>query len=57
MSLYNHVSNKSELFDGMVDVVFAEIDLPPADVGWRTAMRTRALSARRGWPVIGGRSA
>ena len=47
MSLYNHVSNKSELLDGMVDVVFAEIDLPPSDVDWRTAMRTRALSARR----------
>jgi AcrR family transcriptional regulator len=47
MSLYNHVSNKSELLDRMVDVVFAEIDLPPADVDWRTAMRTRALSARR----------
>lgn len=47
MSLYNHVSNKSELLDGMVDVVFAEIDLPPADVDWRAAMRTRALSARR----------
>jgi AcrR family transcriptional regulator len=47
MSLYNHVSNKSELLDGMVDVVFAEIDLPPTDVDWRTAMRTRALSARR----------
>jgi AcrR family transcriptional regulator len=47
MSLYNHVSNKFELLDGMVDVVFAEIDLPPTDVDWRTAMRTRALSGRR----------
>jgi AcrR family transcriptional regulator len=47
MSLYNHVSNKSELLDGMVDVVFGEIDLPQADADWRTAMRARAVSARQ----------
>jgi len=47
MSLYNHVANKSDLLDGMVDVVFAEIDLPSDDAGWRSAMRQRALSARR----------
>ena len=28
MSLYNHVANKDDLLDGMVDVVFGEIDLP-----------------------------
>ena len=28
MSLYNHVANKDELLDGMVDLVFGEIDLP-----------------------------
>ncbi len=28
MSLYNHISNKDHLLDGMVDVVFAEIDAP-----------------------------
>src|SRR5271165_4998954 len=28
MSLYNHVANKDELLDGMVDLVFSEIDLP-----------------------------
>jgi len=47
MSLYNHVANKGVLLDGMVDVVFSEIDLPSADLGWRTAMRTRAVSARQ----------
>jgi len=46
MSLYNHVANKSDLLDGMVDVVFAEIDLPAVGTEWRSAMRRRALSAR-----------
>jgi AcrR family transcriptional regulator len=47
MSLYNHVANKGELLDGMVDVVFAEIDLPPTNVGWKDAMRRRAESVRK----------
>ena len=46
MSLYNHVANKDDLLGGMIDVVFSEIDLPVADVGWRTAMRQRAASVR-----------
>jgi AcrR family transcriptional regulator len=46
MSLYNHVANKSELLDGMVDVVFGEIDLPSGESDWRSAMRQRAISAR-----------
>jgi AcrR family transcriptional regulator len=46
MSLYHHVANKDEILDGMVDVVFGEIELPPADGDWRAAMRDRAASAR-----------
>ena len=46
MSLYKHVANKDALLDGMVDLVFAEIDLPLGDTDWRTAMRERAVSAR-----------
>jgi AcrR family transcriptional regulator len=46
MSLYNHVTSKSDLLDGMVDLVFAEIDLPIDGAGWRDAMRRRAISAR-----------
>lgn len=46
MALYHHVANKEELLDGMVDVVFAEIDLPDAALGWMPAMRQRADSAR-----------
>jgi AcrR family transcriptional regulator len=46
MSLYHHVANKDALLDGMVDLVFAEIELPAAGTGWRSAMRRRAMSAR-----------
>jgi AcrR family transcriptional regulator len=46
MSLYNHIANKDDLLDGMVDHVFAEIDNPPQGVGWQAAMRQRAHSAR-----------
>src|SRR3984893_5728883 len=47
MSLYNHVRNKVDMLDGMVDVVFSEIDLPADGVDWRRAMRKRAISARQ----------
>ena len=47
MSLYNHVSNKGDLTDGMIDGVFAEIDLPSGGTDWRTAMRHRAISVRK----------
>ena len=47
MSLYNHVANKGDLLDGMVDLVFSEIDLPSNGVAWRAAMHQRAVSARR----------
>ena len=46
MSLYRHVHNKDEVLDGIVDLVFEEIELPAGDAGWRTAMRQRAMSAR-----------
>lgn len=46
MTLYHYVASKDDLLDGMVDVVFSEIDLPAADGGWRTAMRQRAAAVR-----------
>ncbi len=46
MSLYNHVANKSDLLDGMIDVLFGEIDLPGDTTGWKQAMCVRATSAR-----------
>src|SRR5438045_889740 len=46
MSLYHHVANKDDILDGMVDLVFTEIEMPLDAVDWRTAMRARAISAR-----------
>lgn len=45
MSLYNHVSGRDDILDGIVDAVFGEIDLPQA-TDWKQAMRERADSAR-----------
>jgi AcrR family transcriptional regulator len=45
MSLYNHVANKDDLLDGMVDVVVGDIVVPPSGTDWRTAMRARCISA------------
>jgi AcrR family transcriptional regulator len=47
MSLYKHVANKDEVLNGLVELVIAEIELPPAGQEWRSAMRERAISARR----------
>jgi len=46
MSLYYYVPNKVELIDGMIDIVFGEIEPPSLDVDWKTAMRRRAISTR-----------
>ena len=46
MALYKHVANKDELLDGMVDIVFGEIECPSIDDDWRTAMQRRAISPR-----------
>ena len=46
MALYRHVANKDDLLDGMIDLVFAELDFPTGS-GWRTAMRERAVGMRR----------
>src|SRR3954447_24452648 len=46
MSLYHYVPNKEQLLDGMVDIVFAEIEVPTTDVDWKAAMRKRAVSTR-----------
>ncbi len=46
MSIYHHLPNKEAIIDGMVDLVFSEIDLPPTDVDWKQAIRQRAASAR-----------
>ena len=47
MTIYHHVANKDAIIDGMVDHVFAEIDVPPTDLGWRDAIEVRSRSMRR----------
>lgn len=46
MSVYYYVANKSEILDGIVDLVFAEIDLPVPGGDWRAEITKRARSAR-----------
>lgn len=47
MSLYNHVANKNDLLDGMVDIVINEIDPPMSGLDWKPTLRARILSARQ----------
>ena len=47
MSVYHYVTNKDEIIDSIVDLVYSEIDLPVPGGDWRTEMRRRANSARR----------
>ena len=46
MALYRHVANKEDLLDGMIDLVFGEIDFPFPTTDWKSSMRRRAVSAR-----------
>lgn len=45
MSLYNHVKNKDDILDGIVDIVVGEIEVPTIGGDWKSAMRQRATSA------------
>src|SRR5215213_5412807 len=44
MSLYNHVANKDDLLDGMIDLVLAETETPSTDEDWDAAVRASAIS-------------
>ena len=47
MSLYRHVTSKEDLLDGLVDLVFGEVEVAaPGAPEWRPAMRERAQSHR-----------
>ncbi len=46
MTIYHHVDGKDAILDGMIDRVFAAIDLPPDDQPWKDAVRARCVSAR-----------
>jgi AcrR family transcriptional regulator len=57
MSLYNHVANKDDIIDGIVDIVVSEIEVPVPGTDWKTAMRRRAISAhtallRHSWATM-----
>jgi AcrR family transcriptional regulator len=47
MSLYNHVANKEDLLDGMVDNVLEEVDFSEGGSDWKSAMRHQMMSARQ----------
>ena len=46
MALYYHFANKERVLDGIVDLVFAEIEVPEIGADWKTAMRRRAIAVR-----------
>jgi AcrR family transcriptional regulator len=45
MSLYNHVANKDDVLDGIVDATYAEIAAPSPDADWQAQVRQIAISA------------
>jgi AcrR family transcriptional regulator len=47
MSIYYYVPNKSAILDGIVDLIFSEIEVPEAGGDWRSELVRRASSARR----------
>jgi AcrR family transcriptional regulator len=46
MSLYNHIRNKDDLLDAVVDTVVGRIDMPDTGTDWQNALRRRAQSMR-----------
>ncbi len=44
MSLYNHIANKDQMLDGMVELVMSEIYAPQAKDDWRDELRRRGNS-------------
>lgn len=46
MSLYNHIRNKDDLLDTVIDTVAGRIDLPSPGSNWQNQMRRRAHSMR-----------
>ncbi len=46
MTIYHHVPSKEAIIDGMVDAVFAEVDLPPEELDWKSAILVRCRSMR-----------
>src|SRR2546427_13037385 len=47
MSLYNHVTNKDDVLDGILDLVLAESEVPSPAGEWDTAIRGSAISVHQ----------
>src|SRR6266852_6369644 len=47
MSLYNHVTNKDDVLDGILDLVLEESEMPPPAGEWDTAIRSSAISVHQ----------
>jgi AcrR family transcriptional regulator len=45
MSLYNHVANKDDILNGILEMAMQEIELPPDDADWKHGIRITTLSA------------
>ena len=45
MSLYNHVANKDDIVDGIVELVLDEIEVPSGEADWKTEIRRTAISS------------
>jgi AcrR family transcriptional regulator len=63
MSLYNHVANKEDLLDAVLDAILLEMDLPDPDGPWDDQLRAIAHAFRRVghahpriFPLFGSRS-
>ncbi len=45
MSLYNHVVNKDDIRDGIIDLVMSEMEVASDGTDWKSALRRSAISA------------
>ena len=45
MSLYNHVANKDDIQNGIVEIVLEEIEVPSDGDDWKAALRQTAISS------------
>jgi AcrR family transcriptional regulator len=45
MSLYNHVANKDDILNSIIDIVESDIELPTPGAEWKSALRRTAMSA------------
>lgn len=63
MSLYNHVTNKDDLINGVLDAILRQIDLPSSELPWDEQLRVIAHGFRRAghahpriFPLFGSRA-